>query len=38
MEQTFEDILSSLLDGYEKNESKDIAVFVKGENRTILSL
>ncbi len=35
MEQTFEGILSSLLDGYEKSESKDIDALLKEKNEEL---
>jgi len=35
MEQSFEDILSSLLDGYEKSESKDIDALLKEKSEEL---
>lgn len=35
MEQTFEDILSSLLDGYEKSESKDIDALLREKSEEL---
>ena len=35
MEQTFEDILSSLLDGYEKSESKDMVALLREKSEEL---